>query len=171
MLAVMSLDPHPLLHTLLWPILWPHTPSYKHQQLQWALCHRNQITLTIFYDISDIQHHGGQNTRVHLVVFPKPRHLDDQAGRNLKNFDLHAPFPIKRICGNGFMVDKFGSKKEIGKKWFKSRSVDERNNLRSHVVSAWHGVYYRVSITRTITVTLIPLSYFNTREWGSICLP
>lgn len=42
------------------------------------------MTLTILYDISDIQHHGGEDARVHLIVLPKPRHLDDEAGRNLK---------------------------------------------------------------------------------------
>ena len=41
-----------------------------------------------------------------------------------------------RTRSNGYKLDKFRFKKEIGKNWFTNRVVDEWNKLSNHVVSA-----------------------------------
>ena len=41
-----------------------------------------------------------------------------------------------RTRNNGFKIDKYRYKKEIGRNWFSNRVVDEWNGLNSQVISA-----------------------------------
>ena len=41
-----------------------------------------------------------------------------------------------RTRSNGFKLDKFRFRKEIGRNWFTNRVVDEWNGLTAHVINA-----------------------------------
>ena len=42
-----------------------------------------------------------------------------------------------RTRTNGFKLDKFRYRKDIGKNWFTNRVVEELNKISKHVVSSW----------------------------------